>query len=135
MALADIYFPKLPNKDRDFGKSGFWRRLEVDQPAVYGRYKTFRAWMTGEVIVWRDAAVHRLAPLVIAAVDRNAEGEIDAKTMRFEFPLDPDQDYARLWAEGGKTCDWADPLHFHKLWRDRFVAFCSHVCSDITTLF
>ena len=134
VALAEVYKLNLPPKEQDFGKGSMWRRLETGHRPVFDRYQPFRAWMTGEVVVWRDAAVHRLAPLVIAGVARNADGKLDADTMRFRFPLDPDMDDARLWAEGGKGVDWGEPLHFHRLWRDRFVAFCSEVCKDIARL-
>lgn len=134
VALAEVYQLNLPAKETDFGKGRFWRQLDTRQRPVFDRYGPFRAWMTGEVIVWRDAAVHRLAPLLVTAVARNADGKLDADTMHFQFPLDPDMDNARLWASAGADLGWGEPLHFHHQWRDRFVAFCSEVCKDIATL-
>ncbi len=134
IAVAETYKLNLANKEMDFAKGRIWQRLEKDHGDVFARYKPFRAWMTGEVIVWRDAAVHRLAPLVIPVVVRDAAGLVDANTMQFEFPLDPDIDNAQLWASHPPSLKWVAPLHFHQEWRDRFVYFCSEVCHDIMRL-
>lgn len=138
MALANLYSlglksrrRELVNKEMDFarqGKGSFWAALASEQPAVHRRFTRFTGTF-GEVFEWRDAAIHRIHPLVITQMRRDAETGV-AHIDSFGLVLDADPAFSKLWNQKNpwKT---TDPLHFHKKWQPQLVEFCTEVCQDI----
>lgn len=122
---------ELASKEMDFarqGKGSFWSLLQSEQPAVSKRYVRFTGPF-GEIIEWRDAAVHRVFPLVVTAVARRPETGI-ASIHHFDLALEPDPDVAKLFSRP-KSVRQSDPLHFHRKWHPHLLALCEEVCRDI----
>lgn len=122
---------QLRSKEMDFarqGKGKYWAVLQSEQSDVYKRYARFQGTV-GEIIKWRDAAVHRVFPLVVTALARNPETGI-AAIHHFKLALDPDPDPNKAWSER-KSVRWTDPLHFHRKWHPQLLSLCEEVCRDI----
>lgn len=122
----------LTNKEMDFarqGKGNYWAILQSEQGDVYQRYARFQG-VVGEIVTWRDAAVHRVFPLVITALARQPKTSVH-EIHHFDFALDPDPDYNKVWSQS-KLVRWSDPLHFHRRWQPKLLALCEEVCRDIT---
>jgi hypothetical protein len=103
----------LANKEMDFArtnKRNFWWVLLEEQPAVHARYIGF-AGTFGEIFNWRDAAVHRIHPFVIATVTRDSETNVHSMH-GFDLVLDADPAFSKLWHQD-KPWKYAEPLHFH----------------------
>ena len=82
ITLAKIYSLELKDRQMDFSKGVFWRRLEERAGSiVVGRYAPFKS-LFSEIVEWRDAAVHRLTPFVIT----HGPGSPD-KVPRQEFEI------------------------------------------------
>jgi hypothetical protein len=123
---------ELTNKEMDFarqGKGHYWAVLQSEQGDVYRRYARFQGTV-GEIVRWRDAAVHRVFPLVITSMARRPETNVH-EIHHFNLALDPDPDFEKVWFQSQPT-RWSDPLHFHRRWHPQLLALCEEVCRDIT---
>jgi hypothetical protein len=111
----------------DLSKGGFWTALAACDAAVKERYNRFRP-LVEEVVLWRDSAVHRIAPLAIATY-----GAEFGQNGTVRLCLERDVDRGRFYelVRGGRHVLWGHPLHLHRQWRPDLIALCGEVCSDI----
>lgn len=114
-------------RDMDLAKGRLWPVLEREQPLVFARYKVFRA-LAREVQVRRDAAVHRLGPLVMPNNRRSA----DIAEMEITLAEEPD---ARMGDVRLRGPGWVEPLHYHWRWRPMMENLCDEVCRDLAEYF
>lgn len=129
ITLAKIYMPnKLSNREMDFAKPFFWTQLNQANTIVCKRYLSFKG-LSDNIIDWRDAAVHRLTPLVIVTSPGPPE-----KTPRDKIEINmvaqPDAEVSTI-VKAPKNIKWVEPLHFPKKWHSQLLSFCKEVCSDI----
>lgn len=133
ISLATLYFltftdknveRSLSNKQMDFSKREFWNALEKDI-RVKNRFIRFKP-ISDEVVSWRDAAVHRVAPFVIQRRSNTANMEI-------KMAAKPDADMS-YWMNSRDDKDWLDPLDLHRKWRPLFLELCQEICHDISSL-
>lgn len=131
ITLARIYNLSLKNKETDFSKKIFWQQLEKQiGPTIVDRYASFNS-LFGEIVKWRDAAVHRLTPFVVTHVPGSPEN-IPREKMVIKMVDQPDTDISVI-VKRAKDVRWMDPLDCHKQWRDHLLGFCEQVCLDIRT--
>ena len=129
ITLAKIYMPdKLSNKEMDFSKPIFWRQLKETCATVYSRFASFKG-LSRDIIDWRDAAVHRLTPLVIIH-STSSPKETPREKIEIKMVAQPDAEIRDI-VKAPKNIRWVEPLHFHKKWHSQLLSFCEEVCSDI----
>lgn len=129
ITLAKIYMPsKLSNKEMDFAKPFFWTQLNQANTTVCRRYLLFKS-LSDDIIDWRDAAVHRLTPLVIAT-SPGPPAKTPREKIKIMMVAQPDAEIKDI-VKAPKNIKWVEPLHFHKKWHSQLLSFCEEVCSDI----
>ena len=129
VGLSRLYRLKLACKNQDFSKGAFWKELRQTPSGVHDRYLRFKAF-SGEVVRWRDAAVHRIAPLVVVHVRRHP-AQVRPEEREVKMAAAPDLDMVQLLLDGPRTVQWKDPLDLHREWRPRFVCLCQEICDDV----
>lgn len=132
ITLTKVYRLPLKNKRQDFSKDEFWKQLKNAEASVFSRYYPFKQ-LFDEIGEWRDAALHRLTPLVLP----HGPGD-PSETPRTKQTImvvsRPDVDIPKLV----KTLDntkWLEPLYFHKKWQIQLIKFCGEICLDIKDQF
>jgi len=129
IALATVYNLNLPNKEMDFSKSKFWKQLnEKTGPIIVDRYKAFGS-LFKEIIVWRDAAVHRLTPFVVTH-SPDEPSKVPREKKKIKMVAQPDTEISTV-VKATKSISWVDPLHYHRQWKSQLLNFCNDVCVDI----
>jgi hypothetical protein len=118
----------LTPKQQDFGKGDIWNALHCQQPSVEKRYRRFKK-MIAEIGEWRDAAVHRVTPLVVTTMGRDPESN-GVWFVRYSMALDPK---ASLQSLLDLTADTTVPTYHFDRWRLDLLEFCKEVCEDIKT--
>jgi len=115
-------------KEQDFAKGFFWQVLQSEQRPVYDRYQPLRGTLD-EITLWRDAAIHRVSPLVITTMARDPSTEI-AAFYSYSLVLDPE---ARLDAllSMEESFGTVSVAAFFNGWQPDISRFCEEVCSDI----
>jgi len=126
--LADRHALGLANRDQDMGKGRFWNSLQGRSAKSFARFKTFRP-LCDQVILWRDASVHRTTPLVLV----HSPGPPERASREAIF--------VRMVATPGATANsvidipdavtWLGPLDLYNAWRPSLVALCSEICVEI----
>lgn len=132
ISLSEIYSLPLSNKEKDFSKGKFWNQLLIVNKVVHKRYFAFKK-LFEEIIKWRDAAVHRIAPLIIVHGKGHPE-KVKREDMEIKMIADPNLDISDFIANTKET-EWIEPLDLHKNWRGEFIKFCEELCKDIKTLY
>jgi hypothetical protein len=127
IALNQIHRLGLSNKQQDFGKGDIWRALKQKNDLAHERYQRFRKSMD-EIVVWRDASVHRSNPVVLVVVD-NFDADLGSASIK--LLLRPDINLGQLVVVKEPEHQWVDPLHFHEKWHRELVRICEEVCADI----
>ncbi len=115
---------KLSYKQMDFSKREFWKALEKNF-GVKRRFERFKT-LSSELVLRRDVAVHRVAPLTAQIASATQHMEI-------KMAIKPDADMSD-WASPWNKEDWLDPLDLHRKWRPLFLELCKEVCFDIKIL-
>jgi len=129
VTLAKVYNLPLTNKEMDFSKPKFWRQVEDQMgPVIRSRYYLFKN-LFDEIIKWRDAAVHRLTPLVVTH-SPGPPDEAHQERLEIKMAAQPDADISTVAASGRKI-QWVQPLHHHGQWENQLLEFCKEVCLDI----
>jgi hypothetical protein len=129
ITLARVYNLTLTNREMDFSKPKFLRQLDEEVgPTISGRYAPFKG-LFKEIIKWRDAAVHRLTPLVITH-GPGEPGKVPREKMEIKMVAQPDAEIS-IVVKKPKSIPWVEPLHYHKQWQSQLIAFCKEVCLDI----
>jgi hypothetical protein len=115
-------------KEQDFAKGFFWQVLQKEMPSVYARYLPLKETIDA-VIPWREAAIHRVSPLVITTMARDPNTQV-AQFYRYSLVLDPEARIDALLSieESSGT---VPVLHFYDLWMPDLSKFCDEVCADI----
>jgi hypothetical protein len=124
VALNELYTLGLAARNQDMGKGRFWNVLLSQQPTVAQRYTPFRL-RAQEIIDWRDAAVHRVAPFFHRIYSPDSTEELEMLLER-----DPDPCEVMYSMESRQ---WVHPLHFHDLWHDDLLTLCVEACKDIAS--
>jgi hypothetical protein len=129
ITLAEIYHLKLTNKEMDFSKSKFWKVLEKQIGSVIkDRYAPFLG-LFNDIIVWRDAATHRVTPLVV----RHSNGPPDTvphKKVAIMMAAQPEPEMTIVVANP-MSIRWVEPLYYHKKWESQLIQYCAQICLDI----
>ncbi len=112
----------------DFAKGAIWNSLQAEQPEASRRYNRLRKIMD-EIIDWRDAALHRAAPLVVTKLGRDPQTNI-CHIIGYEMADEPEPDPVKVFSHD-KSLNWVDPLHFHNKWRPSLLQLCEETCRDI----
>jgi len=128
ITLANIYSLGLSNKQMDFSRPKFWNQLKQRQQTVYDRYTPFKG-LSNEVIEWRDSAVHRTTPLVVAHIPDGPD-KTPRDKQEIRMVAKPDARFFTVVEMRNRT-PWVDPLHFHRKWRGQLIRLCEEVCIDI----
>jgi len=123
--LNSLYQLHLPWKKRDFRLGTFWKELGTRSFETHERYVPFRS-LCAEVVKWRDAAVHRAAPLAILHLTTEQRDAWEPEKGAIRIVDDPDWRGAEL---GPKT-KWIEPLGKHHTWRPQFLDLCNLTCED-----
>lgn len=111
----------------DFAKGRLSATLSKEHPSVYKRYEPFKR-LVEEVVLWRDAAVHRVTPLVAVASTKDP----DSWFPRIRVLLEPDIDVPRFFTDPTPGT-WVDPFYFYRRWQEGLLAFCGEVAADIAS--
>jgi len=126
IALSDIYKLDLSNKQKDFGKNVFWKKIVHAEPSTTDRYHKYED-IYDEIIFWRDSSIHRVSPLVM--VHTSGPPENTPKEMQsIKLLAEPDQFGFEFNSKSNK---WCDVLELHHKWRPAFINLCENVLSDI----
>ncbi len=128
ITLATIYNLELPDKEKDFSKKKFRKQLETIGKSVHGRYTQFEK-LFNEIIIWRDAALHRITPLAIVH-SPGEPGKTPFEKQKVMVVAKPDADYATI-VKAPTNIQWVNPLHYHEKWQGELVKFCGEICLDI----
>ena len=129
ITLATVYNLNLKNKEMDFSKTEFWKQLDKKAGhIIVGRYKTFDS-LFKTVIMWRDAAVHRLTPFVVTH-SPGEPGKVPREKVEIKMVAQPDAEISTV-VKAAKTISWVEPLHYHRQWKSQLLNFCKAVCLDI----
>jgi hypothetical protein len=129
ITLAKLYHLNLTNKQMDFSKgSQFWKELQEKQATVYHRYIKFNG-LVDDIVKLRDAAVHRITPLVIVHAPENPD-KTPRDKQKIRMVLEPDTTFS-TFVKNHKKITWVKPLHFHNKWKSLLIEFCEEVCLDI----
>jgi hypothetical protein len=131
ITLAKIYNLNIKNKEMDFSKRIFWQQLEKQiGSTVIDRYTPFNS-LFSEIVKWRDAAVHRLTPIVLTHSPGHPE-KVPREKLEIKMVDQPDTDISVI-VKKAKDIRWIKPLDCHKQWREHLLDFCEQVCLDIRT--
>jgi len=129
ITLATVHNLNLKNKEMDFSKTKFWKQLDKKAGhIIVGRYKTFDS-LFKTVIMWRDAAVHRLTPFVVTH-SPGEPGKVPREKVEIKMVAQPDAEISTV-VKAAKTISWVEPLHYHRQWKSQLLNFCKAVCLDI----
>jgi len=130
ITLANLYDLPLTNKEMDFSKEKFWRKLKESHATVHDRYMPFKD-LFKEIVKWRDAAVHRLTPFVVPH-SPGKPWEAPREEVKIQMVAQPDAD-VRTVVKLAKTKNipWVEPLYYHRKWQNQLIKFCKEVCLDI----
>jgi len=131
ITLARIYQLSLSNKEMDFSKPKIWRQLGQKSTTAHDRYALFRDFF-GEIVQWRDSAVHRITPFVITHSPGPPE-KTPREKMEIKMVAKPDVGIYTVVASP-KSVHWVNPLDFHRKWQNRLIEFCGEVCLDIRNI-
>jgi len=127
--LATVYNLPIKPKEMDFNKSNFWKKIEKETgPEVVKRYSPFTR-LFDEIIKWRDAAVHRLTPLVIPH-SPISPSKARREQISIKVVSQPEAEISMV-AKAPKSIPWVEPLYFYKQWQNKLIEFCREVCLDI----
>lgn len=129
ITLAQVYNLNLKNKDTDFNKNIFWKRLQEIGPEVHARYISFKPFVR-KIVDWRDAAVHRITPFVICHSPNGPPMEVPREKVEIRMVGKPDVTIDDI-ARKPKEALWVEPLYYHRLWHSKLIRFCEEVCTDI----
>jgi hypothetical protein len=111
IALTVAHALPLKPREQDFGKKPFWTAL-TKADSCPPRLAQLRAF-ADDVIRWRDAAVHRTSPLLVA------DGLLTTPLSEVRIVMADDPDDEVPWS-GKKKVVWIDPLTLPNKWRPRF---------------
>lgn len=128
ITLATTLNLTLRQKDMDFSKAKFWDQLKQNHPAVHARYIPFKG-LFDEIVMWRDAAVYRLTPLILT----NNHGHLNTAPQEkwgIKMVARPDITVSTV-VTTPRSVQSVEPLHFHEQWKNSLLEFCKEVCSDI----
>jgi len=128
ITLNSLYNLSLKNKEQDFTKNKFWKTLETRSPETYSRYVRFHSLFT-QIVKWRDAAVHRITPLVIV----HSSGDPEKKPrdqVNIRLAANPNFNLSDI-ANAPLNIQWVEPLALHKQWHSDLIALCEQICLDI----
>jgi hypothetical protein len=128
ICLADLHALELPDRGQDMGKGRFWNSLQARSSKSFTRFKTFRP-LCDEIILWRDASVHRTAPLVLVHSPGPPE-HAAREAIRIRMVATPGAT-ADTVIGTPDAVDWLAPLDLHNAWRSDLVAFCGALCTEI----
>lgn len=123
--LTQLHKLPLAPREQDLRKGKFWTALKVASPTSHDRYKSLRG-MCEDVVLWRDAAVHRAAPLAILHLTTEQRDNWQPEKGLIKIHAVPD------WRGGkvGNPPKWLNPLDKHKEWRPRLMKLCELICED-----
>lgn len=129
ITLARVYNLNLKNKEMDFSNSKFWKRLDGEvRPTIITRYAPFKP-LSNEIVKWRNAAIHRMTPLVIMhSPDR--PDMVPREKVEIKMVNQPDAAISTI-AKALKDVQWVEPLYYHRQWQSQLIEFCKEVCLDI----
>ena len=126
IALNDIYELQLSNKEKDFSKNNFWNELSNIDPQIKDKYYSFNT-LYREVIVWRDASVHRVTPFVVLHSPTPPE-QTSRKLQSIKLYSDPNQ-FGVTKIDKNKV--WYEVLELHHKWYPSFIKLCDIIIEDI----
>ena len=123
--LTQLHKLQLDPKEQDFRKGKFWTVLKVASPTSHDRYKSLDD-LYADVVLWRNAAVHRAAPLAILHLTTEQCDNWQPEQGVIKILAVPD------WRGEivGNPPKWLNPLDKHKEWRPRFIKLCELICED-----
>jgi len=123
--LNSVHQLNLPLKRQDLRLGEFWTILRSQSLEAHDRYVQFKS-LCLEVVRWRDAAVHRAAPLAILHLSTENRDQWRPERGTIKVVDDPD------WRGGelGSATAWMDPLDKHRSWKPAFLNLCELVCDD-----
>ncbi len=125
-ALQNAQGSPLAPKQQDFGKGAFWTALQTQHPDVFARYDPLRPTF-GEIILWRDAIVHRVSPIVVTSFGRNPDTNV-LTFLHYAMALDPEASFEALRK---KETDTVPPTYHYDRWRPDLLRLCEELCRDI----
>ena len=128
ITLATIYKLTLSDREKDFSKKKFWKQLETVGVSVYDRYTLFNT-LFSEIIIWRNAALHRITPLAIVN-SPDEPGRTPLEKQKVMVVAKPDADYVTI-IKAPTSIQWVNPLHYHLKWQGELIKFCGEICLDI----
>lgn len=123
--LTALHNLQLAPKEQDFRKGKFWTALKGRSPTAHDRYEVFKN-LCNEVIRWRDAAVHRAAPLAMLHLTTEQCDQWRPEEGSIRVIDDPDWRGSGIGAETG----WLHPLDKHNEWRPRFIELSELISED-----
>jgi hypothetical protein len=132
-AIAVCHALALPlaPREQDLSKPKFWSVTGSTSSAHHDKYSPFRA-LAKEVVRWRDAAVHRLTPLLMVQGPGHP-----AKTapdlMKIRMLATPDATFSTLFDNPAST-QWIEVLALHDAWSPQFLALAESACQDLNEL-
>jgi hypothetical protein len=129
VALNEVFSLGQQGGNCDLRKIGFWNGLKGKGSSTAARYEEFVP-LIASVVEWRDAAVHRVAPLTIGS--RPIGSRRNVGPVPVVLFLEPGIALRDLWRDSPPPLS-GHPLHFHRLWRHKLVDLCDAVCTDIAT--
>lgn len=128
ITLNSLYNLALTNREQDFGKPKFWRVLQNQAGTVYSRYEMLRP-VFNDIIRWREAAVHRVTPLVMVhtPIDPpNARRD----QMELKMVSRPEPDFGQM-IKSPEDIGWIGLLDLYTQWHSVFITLCNNICNDI----
>lgn len=128
ITLNILFNLALSNKEQDVGKRKFWSVLQKRDGAVYSRYVPFRRFFN-DIIRWREAAVHRVTPLVIVHMPTDPPN-VPRDKMVLRVVAHPEPDFGQL-IKSPTDVHWIGPIDLHNQWHSEFITLCNNICSDI----
>ena len=83
------------------------------------------------IVLWRDATVHRISPLVIVH-SPGAPENTPRNQQEIKLLDDPDPDLWDAISQADKqSLRWVEPLHFHNQWKPKLLSFCGDMCDEL----
>ena len=128
ITLNTLFNLALSNREQDFGKRKFWKVLQNQAPTAYSRYVPFQSFFK-EIILWREAAIHRITPLVVVHTPTDPP-KAPREQMVLKMVAQPEPDFGDVM-KSHKDFKWIDPLGLHNQWHSTFITLCNNICNDI----
>jgi hypothetical protein len=128
ITLNYIYELGLTPKEQDFNKPVLWKRLQSKSETLHKRYFLFKD-LSREVSDWRDAAIHRVTPIVMP-VGPGDPGKIPINKFDVKLFNQKGMDLVELVNEKVKP-NFVEPLYHYEKWHDQLLKICEEICKDI----